>query len=245
MKSPAIISIRRRLPANCRNSSPRANSVLPRGRPPLEAGPFSNCGRELGWRNRIWRMSIRLSGPGPGSHPSGAGPSRLLPVCRLSDARRCLVELHEMERPDLDQAVRRRRQLCPGFHPGPGVLDRGAQHCPVDRPVGRLPARDRLCAGARAEPEHSRPKPASRAFLYARYYRADRRRDHVAMDVRPVLRPVQRNADGARPAGSHSGLARRPQRRALFDVRRLCLADGRIFARPVSRRIAERVPDAD
>ena len=149
-----------------------------------------------------------------------------------------------MERPDRDQAVRRRRQLRPGFHPGPGVLDRGAQHRPVDDLVGRLPARDRLRAGARAEPEHSRPKPAAGALLHARHHRADRRGDDVAVDVRPVLRPVQRHADGSRTSGSDPGLARRPQRRALCDVRRLCLADGRLFARPVSRRIAERLADA-
>src|SRR6185437_14065498 len=34
-----------------------------------------------------------------------------------------------------------------------------------------------------------------------------------------------------------------PARRALFDVHRLCLADGRLFAGPVSRRAAGRLPD--
>ena len=41
-------------------------------------------------------------------------------------------------------------------------------------------------------------QPAAGAVLHAGHHRADRRRDHVALDVRPVLRPVQRRADGAR-----------------------------------------------
>ena len=137
------------------------------------------------------------------------------------------------------------RQLRPGFHPGPGVLAGGAQHGPVDRVVGRFPTGDRLRVGARAQSEHSRPKSAAGVVLYAGHHRADRRGHDVAMDVRPVLRPVQRHADGARPARAHSGLARRSQRRALCDVHCLRLADRRLFARPVSRRIAERLADAD
>ncbi len=50
-----------------------------------------------------------------------------------------------------------------------------------------IPTGDRLCSGARAEPKHSRTKPAARALLLARHHRAYRRRDHVAVDVRPVL----------------------------------------------------------
>ena len=148
-----------------------------------------------------------------------------------------------MERTDRHQAVRRPRQLCPGVHAGSGVLAGGAQHRPVDRHVGHFPAGDRLRARACAEPEHSRTESAARAVLSAGHHRPDRRRDHVAMDVRSILRAVQRHADGARATGLDPGLARRPKRRALFDVHRLCLADGRIFARSVSCGTAERLPD--
>src|SRR6185437_15813789 len=100
MKSPAIIWIRRRLPANCRNSSPRGSSVLLSGRPfrrpalPSRTRPIENAVAQ----SELAVNEHPRIGAGPGVHSPDAGAARLLSVRRLPDAPRRLVELHEMER---------------------------------------------------------------------------------------------------------------------------------------------------
>ena len=183
-----------------------------------------------------------MSGPGQGLVLLAPALARLLRVCRLPDARRRLAELHEMERPDARPSSSSASTTMSRFSPRIRCSGTAVRNTVLWTVMSVVfpPAIGFALALALNQNIPGRTS-AARAVLHAGHHRADRRRDDVAMDVRSVLRSVQRRADGARAAGPHSGLARRSQRRALFDVRRLRLADGRLFAGSVPRRTAGRL----